>query len=88
MQLLNERYGCDFGIVDVSTHEVRRLAEKWNIVGGWRMSPDGAAVAVPVIVGQEVAHQQWISDLMVVPLGGAEPRAIAHGVTFRLWAEL
>lgn len=82
VQLLNERYGCDFGIVDVSTHEVRRLAEKWNIVGGWRMSPDGTAVAVPVIVGQEAAHQQWISDLMVVPLGGAEPRAIAHGVTF------
>ena len=82
VQLLNERYGCDFGIVDVSTHEVRRLAEKWNIVGGWRMSPDGTAVAVPVIVGQEAARQQWISDLMVVPLGGAEPRAIAHGVTF------
>ena len=82
VQLLNERYGCDFGIVDVSTHEVRRLAEKWNIVGGWRMSPDGTAVAVPVIVGQDAAHQQWISDLMVVPLGGAEPRAIAHGVAF------
>ena len=82
VQLLNECYGCDFGIVDVSTHEVRRLAENWNIIGGWRMSPIGSAVAVPVIVEEDEAHQQFISDLMVVPLDGAEPRAAAPGVTF------
>ena len=47
---MHTRYGCDFGTADVRTHEVRRLAENWNIIGGWRMSPIGSAVAVPVIV--------------------------------------
>ncbi|MDE2901987.1 MAG: prolyl oligopeptidase family serine peptidase [Chloroflexota bacterium] len=75
-------YGCDFGTVDIRTHEVHRLAENWNIIGGWRMSPDGTSVAVPVIVEEDAARQQFISDLMVVPLNGAEPRAVAQGVVF------
>ena len=79
---MHTRYGCDFGTADVRTHEVRRLAENWNIIGGWRMSPIGSAVAVPVIVEWEEANQQFISDLMVVPLDGSEPRAVAPGVVF------
>ena len=73
---------CDFGAVDVDTNTVRRLAENWNIIGGWRMSPDGTAVAVPVRVDEDRAHQQYISNLMVVPLDGAEPRAVARGIVF------
>ena len=76
------RYGCDFGTVDVRTHEVRRFAENWNIIGGWRLSPNGSAVAVPAIVEEDAAQDQFISDLMVVPLDGTEPRAVARGVVF------
>ncbi len=83
VRLIADRYGCDFGVVDVRTKRVRRLAEKWRIIGGWRMSPDGRAVAVPVIVDAEMARLQFFSDLMVVPLDGSNPRAVARRVTFR-----
>ena len=75
-------YGCDFGVVDVSANAVRRLAQNWQIMGGWRMSPDGSAVAVPVIVEEEEAFQQVSSDLMVVPVDGGKPRAVARGAVF------
>ena len=77
-----DRLRCDFGAVDVSTSDVHRLAEDWHIMGGWRISPDGTAVAVPVIVEADAANQQFISDLMVVPLDGPEPRCVARGVIF------
>ena len=77
-----DRLRCDFGAVDVSTNDVHRLAEDWQIMGGWRISPDGTAVAVPVIVEADAANQQFISDLMVVPLDGTEPRCVARGVIF------
>ena len=83
IRLVTDRYGCDFGVVDVGTNEVRRLAENWRIIGGWRMSPDGTAVAVPVIVDTELARLQFHSDLIVVPLDGSEPRSVARRVTFR-----
>ncbi len=80
---ITDRYGGDFGVVDVETNAVRRLGENWRIIGGCRMSPDGTAVAVPVIVDVEAARLQFYSDLMVVPLDGSEPRAVARRVTFR-----
>ena len=83
VRLITDCYGCDFGVVDVRTNRVRRLAENWRIIGGCRMSPDGTAVAVPVIVDAEAARLQFFSDLMVVPLDGSEPRAVARHVTFR-----
>ena len=82
IRLITDRYGCDFGVVDVGTSEVRRLGDHWHIIGGCRMSPDGQAVAVPVIVDAEMARLQFYSDLMVVPLDGSEPRAVARRVTF------
>ncbi len=84
LRFVANRFGCDFGIVNVETNEVRRLAENWVIAGTWRVAPDGSAVAVPVIVEREQTLQQSISDLMVVPLDGAEPRAVAHHVVFDL----
>ena len=83
VRLLTDRYGCDFGIVDVGANDVRRLADNWHIIGGCRMSPDGTAVAVPVIVDAAAARLEFYSDLMVVPLDGSEPRAVARRVTFR-----
>ena len=83
VRLITDRYGCDFGVVDVQTNRVRRLAENWRIIGGCRMSPNGAAVAVPVLVDAEAARLQFFSDLMVVPLDGSESRAVARRVTFR-----
>ena len=82
LKFVTNRFGCDFGIVDVETTEVRRLAKNWIIAGTWRLAPDGSAVAVPVIVEREQTLQQSISDLMVVPLDGAEPRAVARRVIF------
>ena len=84
LQFVTNRFGCDFGMVNVETTEVRRLAENWIIAGTGRLAPDGSAVAVPVIVEREQTLQQSISDLMVVPLNGAEPRAVARRVVFDL----
>ncbi len=83
MRRITNRYGGDFGVVDVSTSKVRRLGKNWRIIGGWRMSPDGAAVAVPVIADADAVRMHFYSDLMVVPLDGSEPRAVARRVTFR-----
>ena len=82
LRFFTNRFGCDFGTVNVETTEVRRLAENWVIAGTWRVAPDGSAVAVPVIVEREQPLQQSTSDLMVVPLDGAEPRAVARRVVF------
>ena len=81
-RMLAQSYGCDFGTVDVRTHEVRRLARNCNIIGGWRLSPDGTAVAVPVRVEEQRELQQSLSDLLVVPLDGTETRAVAREVVF------
>ena len=81
-RFVTDRLRCNFGVVDIKTNNVRILAENWTIIGGWRMSPDGTAVAVPVIVEADATRRQFISDLMVVPLDGAEPRAVARRVVF------
>ena len=81
-RMLTQCYGCDFGTVDVRTHEVRRLARNCNIIGGWRLSPDGTAVAVPVRVKEQRELQQSLSDLLIVPLDGTETRAVAREVVF------
>ena len=79
-RMLAQCYGCDFGTVDVRTHEVHRLVRNCNIIGGWRLSPDGTAVAVPVRVEEQPELQQSLSDLLVVPLDGTETRAVAREV--------
>ena len=41
IRMISERYGCDFGIVDVTTTcgpQTRPKLEQ--VIGGWRMSPD------------------------------------------------
>ena len=83
MRRITNRYGGDFGVVDVGTNRVRRLGTNWCIIGGWRMSPDGAAVAVPVIVDADAVRLHFYSDLLVVPLDGSEPRTVARRVTLR-----
>jgi len=80
--LISDRYGCDFETADVRTQEVHRLAENLGIIGGWRLSPNGTLVAVPVIAGEDPALQQFIGDLVVVPLDATEIRAVARGVIF------
>ena len=80
VQVLGDRYRCALATVDVRTGSIRRLTKDWQILGGWRMSPGGTAVAGSVIVEEQREFQQFLSDLLVVPLDGAEPRAIAHRV--------
>ena len=75
-------YVCDLGLVDVESNEVRRLASGWPLTG-WKVAPDGSALAVLKDVGADITLQQSYFDLVVVPLpgsGGGEPRTIAQRV--------
>ena len=69
---------CDLGCVDASTGAVRRLARGWDL-SGWRVAPDGRAVAVLRRLGG-AGRSRGHFALEVVPLDGAPPRQVAPRV--------
>lgn len=69
---------CDLGCVDVTTGEVRRLARGWDL-SGWRVAPDGHAVAVLRKLDGTGRDRSRFA-LEVVPLDGTPPRQVASGV--------
>ncbi len=72
-------YRCDLAVVDVRTGNVQHLAENWRIIG-WKMAPDGNAVAVLRYTEMESRLQQFYFTLMVLPLDGGAPRLLARRI--------
>jgi len=72
-------YLCDLGVINVETGEARRLATGWAL-SGWKVAPDGSAVALLKDVAADQTLQQFYFDLVVVPLDGGEPRIVARRV--------
>ncbi|MFQ6041951.1 MAG: S9 family peptidase [Candidatus Poribacteria bacterium] len=70
---------CDLGYVDVITGDVRRLVSDWSF-RGWRIAPDGRAVAALKMSEYNQEEYQLYYDLVIVPINGASPKTIATGV--------
>jgi dipeptidyl aminopeptidase/acylaminoacyl peptidase len=68
---------CDLAVIDAATGSVRRIVSNEKLAGYW-ISPDGARVAYTLHRGFESAEsQQQLYELLVVPIGGGPPRAVA-----------
>lgn len=74
-----ETYRCDLGLVDLDTGVVRRIATDWALIG-WRVAPNGQAVAVLRANTTSEQHQQVYDDLVILPLDGTTPRIVARRV--------
>ena len=72
-------YICDLAMIDVTTGEVRRLAEDWRVIG-WKVAPDGRSVAVLRYTESDPKLQQFYFDLMVLPLDHGKPRLLAQHI--------
>jgi dipeptidyl aminopeptidase/acylaminoacyl peptidase len=70
---------CDLGWVDAKTGDVRQLVTDWAMVG-WRVAPDGQAVALLRIIDLNEKCQQTYFNLTVVPLDGRPPQVIANRI--------
>lgn len=66
----------DLASVDMQTGAVCRLVEGWQF-RGWRVAPDGHAVALLRAFDVNLLATQTWFDLVVVPLNGGEPRVVA-----------
>ena len=64
-----ETFRCDLATVDVTSGEVRRLMTSRSLIG-WRVAPDGHAVAALLDVGWQLTGDEFYSDLVVVGLDG------------------
>lgn len=60
-------YLCDLARIDVASGAVQRLAERRRVIG-WKVAPDGGAVAVFHYTACEPTLQQMYFDLTVLPL--------------------
>ncbi len=82
-----DRERGDLAVVDIATGRVDTLAVGWGM-RGWRIAPDGGAVAVLRMAEAAVELQRIYFDLVVLPLDGSEPRAVAtcvpqrYGISF------
>lgn len=74
-----ERHRCDLGAVNVASGDVRRLAVGWPLTG-WKVAPDGHAVAVLRHASARPERQQFFYDLAVVPMDGGAPRTVVSAI--------
>ena len=65
--------------MDITTGAVRRLVNDWSFCG-WRVAPDGQAVAVLKMSEYNQDEYQMYYDLVVVPINGDSPKTVASGV--------
>jgi hypothetical protein len=72
-------YRCDLARVDCATGAIQRLVEDWRLIG-WKVAPDGHAVAVMRYTEAASSLDQFYFDLLVLPLHHGSPRLLAHRV--------
>lgn len=70
---------CDLARVDIATGAVQQLAENWRLIG-WKVAPDGHAVAVMRYTEADQKLQQFYYDLTVLSLHDGSPRLLARRV--------
>jgi len=70
---------CDLGYVDVATGDVQKLVSDWSL-RGWRIAPDGHAVAVLKMA--EYGQEEYLlyHDLVIIPFDGTPPKTVADGI--------
>jgi dipeptidyl aminopeptidase/acylaminoacyl peptidase len=71
---------CDLALVDVLSGQVHCLARNW-LLRGWRVAPDGHAVAVLRQTAFIETEQQNVYDLLVLPCDGTSVRTVASHIT-------
>jgi acetyl esterase/lipase len=72
-------YLCNLVRVDVITGVIEPLATNWRVIG-WKVAPDGEAVAVLRYTEAATELQQFYFDLMILPLDGSPARIVAHHI--------
>lgn len=70
---------ADLAVVQRETGEIRRLVEGWSVTG-WRMAPDGSAVAVLRMTSTSLEEQKVFYDLIAMPLEGWQHRTLAKDI--------
>lgn len=73
-------YLCNLACIDVATGNVLQLAEDWRIIGGWKVAPDGRAVAILRYTDHDPTRQQFYFDLTVLSLVNGMSHVLAHRV--------
>ena len=75
----SDTYRCDLAVVEVETGAVRRLIEGLSTCG-WKVAPDGRALALLRDAGASQRLAQSYFDLVIVSLEGGDPATVAHGI--------
>lgn len=70
----------DLTRIDVTTGEIRLLAENWNIVGGWKIAPDGHAVALFRSIANDPLSRHVFCDLVSISLQKGISQVLAHRI--------
>jgi dipeptidyl aminopeptidase/acylaminoacyl peptidase len=73
-------YLCNLACVDVTTGNIRLLAEDWRIIGGWKVAPNGQSVAVLRYTNHASHLQQFYFDLMVLSLDNNVSQVLAYRI--------
>ena len=72
-------YICNLACIDIVNGAVQKLAKDWRIIG-WKMAPDGHAVAVLRYTEAATKLQQFYFDLVLLSLDGSSSRTLARHI--------